>query len=108
MGDLLTYCALASMILLVLSGTIARYTSYKLMRYIQHHYPELAEEFGYRKGVYYNEFKHLMALLRKQDIDDPNFMRLKTNAKRAQVCALMVFTAIVVLIIAVTVTMVFG
>jgi hypothetical protein len=60
----------------------------KLMSYIQSKYPEKERIYGCRKGSFYDSLQFAIALYRKDDTNDPEFVQLRQKTKNATSWAL--------------------
>jgi len=76
-------------VLAVLRGR-AGVMEYKLRRYIHENCPEKAKEYGCEKNGWFNEFKLVLALYKKESIQDPDFIRLRNKARSAHSLGLLV------------------
>ena len=78
------------LLLAILRGR-AGHLEYKVRKYLQKNHPEKAGEFGCEKGGWFNEFKLVWSLYKKDIVEDQEFNRLKNKAKNALTCAFLTF-----------------
>ena len=93
------------LLLAILRGR-AGHLEYKVRKYLQKNHPEKAGEFGCKKGGWFNEFKLIWSLYKKDIVEDPEFTRLKNKAKNALTYAFLTFFLGTLFIILVLITLI--
>lgn len=91
MVHLSLYFLIPFILLLVILRGRAGHLEYKVRKYLQKNHPEKAGEFGCEKGGWFNEFKLVWSLYKKEIVEDPEFTRLKNKTKNALTCTILTF-----------------
>jgi len=107
MAGIAPYLVIIFIIIGLILRARAAYFEWKLWKYIRNNYPEKQREYGCLKRRFLNEFALIRTLYKEDDIEDPEFIRLKTVTKRAWTallvligaCVCIIFLGLVVLIV---------
>ncbi|NIP24139.1 MAG: hypothetical protein GWN67_08125 [Phycisphaerae bacterium] len=91
MTGLFLYFLIPFVLLLAILRIRAGQLESRIRTYIKKNHPDKAGEFSSPKGILFDEFKLVWSLYKEDHIQDPEFMRLKNKARKAETYMFLAF-----------------